>query len=322
MNVDQRKIANIHDFYLDFEIMSNQLSSLKSKMPSGLIIPIFENDIRSPGLIKIVHEINQCDYLSKVFIALSAKTASDYEEALRLSRSFKVPCEVVWCNKPEVITVLEELKRKGLDVTQMSGKGKDVWMTIGIASLELFAFAVHDADIVSYTKMLPTKMLYPIIEPKLDFFFCKGYYARINADNKKLYGRIHRLFINPLLEVLQEKLRYSRFLTYLQSFSYPLAGEISVYSDLATHLRVPCDWGLELGLLSEVYRNASYGRVCQIDLGFYDHRHKKIEADSLLKTAEDSFITLLRTLTETENIDVSEPFLTSLQVAYQAAGSR
>ena len=71
MNIDQRKIANIHDFYLDFDMMSNQLSNLKSKMPSGLIIPIFGNDIRSPGLSKIVDEINQCDYLSKIFLALS-----------------------------------------------------------------------------------------------------------------------------------------------------------------------------------------------------------------------------------------------------------
>ncbi len=317
MNIDQKKIATIHDFYLDFDFMSDRLRSLKEKFPSGLIIPILGSDIESPGLKKIVNEINQCDYLSKVFVALSSTGPSDYEEALRLSRSFKVPCEVVWCNKPEVITVLEELKRKGLDVTQLSGKGKDVWIAMGIASLDLFAFAVHDADIVSYTKMLPTKLLYPIIEPKLDFFFSKGYYARIDETRKKLYGRIHRLFINPLLEVLQEKLRYSRFLIYLQSFSYPLAGEMALYSDLATHLRVPSDWGLELGLLSEVYRNASYGRICQIDLGFYDHRHKQIEANELMTTAEDSFVTLLRTLTETENIDVSEPFLTSLYVAYR-----
>jgi glucosyl-3-phosphoglycerate synthase len=317
MNIDQKKVATIHDIYLDFNSMSDQLRSLKEKYPSGLIIPILGNDVESPSLRKIVDEINQCDYLSKVFVALSSTGPSDYEKALRLSRSFKVPCEVVWCNKPEVITVLEDLKRKGLDVTQLSGKGKDVWIAMGIASLDLFAFVVHDADIVSYTKMLPTKLLYPVIEPKLDFFFCKGYYARIDETRKKLFGRIHRLFINPLLEVIEEKLRYSRFLLYLQSFSYPLAGEMALYSDLATHIRVPSDWGLELGLLSEVYRNASFGRICQIDLGFYDHRHKQIEANELMTTAEDSFVTLLRTLTETENIDVSEPFLTSLYVTYR-----
>ncbi len=317
MNIDQRKIATIHDFNLDFDFMSDQLRSLRAKFPSGLIIPILGSDIKSPGLIKIVDEINQCDYLSKVFFALSTKDHQDYEKAMKLSRNFKAPCEVIWCNKPETVAVLEELKGRGLDVTQLTGKGKDVWIAMGIASLDLFAFAVHDADIASYTKLLPTQLLYPIIEPKLDFFFSKGYYARINFKTKMMYGRIHRLFINPLLEVLQEKLRYSRFLTYLQSFSYPLAGEMALYSDLATHLRVPSDWGLELGLLSEVYRNSSYGRICQIDLGFYDHRHKKIETDELMKTAEESFITLLRTLTETENIDISYSFLTSLQVAYR-----
>ncbi len=72
-----------------------------------------------------------------------------------------------------------------------------------------------------------------------------------------------------------------------------------------------------MGLLAELYRNASYRRICEVDLGFYDHRHKDIDTDGLLKTAEDSFVTLLRTLTETENIEVSEPFLISLQVAYR-----
>lgn len=208
MDSNQKKIANIHDFSLDFDLMSSRLSSLKSKCPSGLIIPILGSDIKSPGLPKMVEEINHCNYLSKVLIALSADDWKGYNEALGLSKSFKVPCEVVWCNKPEVLTVLEDLKHKGLDVTPLSGKGKDVWIAMGIASLDLFAFAVHDADIVTYNKMLPTKLLYPIIEPKLDFFFSKGYYARINLASRKLYGRINRLFIGPLLEVLQEKLLF------------------------------------------------------------------------------------------------------------------
>ncbi len=317
MDSNQRKIANIHDFGQDFNYMSNRLNELKSQYPSGLIIPILGSDIKNPAITKIMQEINECQYLTKVLIALSTNDGKEYEEACRLSRNSKVPCQVVWCNKPGVLTVLEELKHKGLDVTSLSGKGKDVWIAIGIASLDLFSFAIHDADITSYDKMIPTKLLYPVIEPKLDFFFSKGYYARINLENRKLYGRISRLFIGPLLEVLQEKLRYSKFLTYLQSFSYPLAGELAVYSDLSTHLRIPNDWGLELGLLAELYRNASYRRICEVDLGIYDHRHKRVSPDALLKTAEDSFVTLLRTLTEMENIEVSEPFLISLQVAYR-----
>jgi glucosyl-3-phosphoglycerate synthase len=317
MDSNQKKIANIHDYNLNFELMSGRLTELKKQYPSGLIIPIKDGDIKSPGLPKMIGEINKCSYLTKVLLAVSVESTSDHQEAIRLSKSFKVPCEVVWCNKPEVQSVLEDLKHRGLDVTSLSGKGKDVWITIGIASLDLFAFALHDCDIVSYDKMLPTRLLYPIIEPKLDFFFSKGYYVRLNMENRKLYGRINRLFISPLLEVLQEKLCYSRFLTYLQSFSYPLAGELAVYSDLATHLRIPNDWGLELGLLAELYRNSSYRRICEVDLGIYDHKHKLVNTNSLLKTAEDSFVTLLRTLTEMENIEVSEPFLVSLQVSYR-----
>src|SRR5665647_2356301 len=87
-----------------------------------------------------------------------------------------------------------------------------------------YAFAVHDADIVSYSGMLPTKLLYTVVEPRLDFSFSKGYYARVNLENKKMYGRIYRLFINPLLDALQKKLNHSStFIRYLHSFRYPLS---------------------------------------------------------------------------------------------------
>jgi glucosyl-3-phosphoglycerate synthase len=253
-----------------------------------------------------------------VFLAVSVENVDNYEEALRLSRNFKVPCDVVWCNKPEVAPVLEELKKRGLDVSSLSGKGKDLWIAMGIASLDLHAFVVHDADIAYYTKMLPTKLLYPVIEPKLDFFFAKGYYARVNVESKQIYGRIYRLFINPLLEALHEKhLNHSKFLEYLQSFSYTLSGEMAIYSDLAVHLRIPCDWGFEIGMLAELFRNASYRRMCEVDLGFYEHKHKDVLTNGLLSTAEDSLITLLRTLTEMEGIEVTEAFLQSLQVMYR-----
>jgi glucosyl-3-phosphoglycerate synthase len=298
--------------------MSARLGSLEKKYPTGLIIPIVERDLKSPVLSKMVDELNECHYLKKVFIALSAENPKNYEEAMSVSRKFKSPCDVVWCNKPEVVTVLEELKKKGLDVTKLSGKGKDLWIAMGIASLELYAMVVHDADISPYSKMLTTKMLYPVIEPRLDFFFAKGYYARVNIEKRKMYGRITRLFINPLLEALQEKTRYySKFIAYLQSFSYTLSGEFAVTTDLAAHLRIPSDWGFEVGLLAELFRNASYRRICEVDLGFYEHKHKKVNKNELLRAAEDNLITMLRTLTETDGIEVTEPFLQSLQVMYR-----
>ena len=318
MDLEQGRITRIHDFSININTLRSRMNELSKKYPSGVIIPLHRNDLEGPGLKNIVKGLNECDYLSKVFIALSANDEYDYEKATRLFSDFEIPHEIVWCNKPEVKAILEELKGKGLDITKSNGKGKDLWIAIGIASLELYAFAVHDADIISYSGMLPTKLLYTVIEPKMDFFFSKGYYARVNLANKKMYGRINRLFINPLLDALQKKLNHSStFIRYLHSFRYPLSGEIAIYSDLALNLRMPGDWGLEIGTLSELYRNVSNKRICEVDLGFYDHKHKEMSNNALLRTADDALITLLRTLTETEGIDVSEAFLLSLQVTYR-----
>jgi glucosyl-3-phosphoglycerate synthase len=303
---------------MDFEYLKHRLNDLSGKYPAGVIIPLHESDIGNPQLQKIVEGLNKCDYLKKVFIALAAKDIENYEKAMKLSETFKIPCEVAWCNKPEVMNVLDELKHRGLDVTKSCGKGKDLWLAIGIASLELYALAVHDADIVSYSEMLPTKLLFTIVEPRMDFFFSKGFYARIGTENKKVYGRICRLFIDPILDALQIKRAYrSQFIRYLQSFRYPLSGEIAVYSDVALNLRIPADWGLEIGMLAELYRNLSDKRICEVDLGVYDHKHKEFTRESLLKTAENCFISLLRTQAEIEGIDISEPFLLSLKVVYR-----
>ncbi len=316
MDFNQEKITIVHDFCMDFDSLKKRLRTLSRKYPHGVIIPMLGSELGSPALQRIIEGLNDCDYLNKVFIALSV-THDEYREALKVFRNLEVPYEVIWCNRPEVNAVLEELKNKGLDITGLSGKGKDLWIAIGVASLELYAFAMHDADIVSYSGMLPTKILYPVVEPRLDFFFSKGYYARVNMESKTMYGRIYRLFTCPLLEALQEKLYYrSEFLRYLEAFRYPLSGEVAITSDLALNLRIPCDWGLEIGMLAELFRNASYKRICQVDLGFYEHKHKEI-SEGLLKTAGDSLITLLRTLTETDGVDISEAFLLSLQVIYR-----
>ncbi len=317
MDFDQENITRIHDFSMNFNYMNNKLKELNEKYPSGIIIPVLEEDAEKPAFQQIVQSLNECTYLNKIFIAFSGNQDT-YEKTHKQLYKLKIPYDLIWCNKPEVNDLLKELKEKGLDVTQTRGKGKDLWLATGIASLELYAFALHDSDILSYNATLPTRLLYTVVEPRLDFFFSKGYYARINFESKRMYGRIYRLFISPLLDALQKKIPHkSPFIQYLQSFRYPLSGEIAIYSDIALNLRTPGGWGLELGTLAEIYRNISINRTCEVDLGFFEHKHKELSPDALLKTAGDAFITLLRTLTESEGINVSKSFLLSLQVIYR-----
>ncbi|HEX59284.1 MAG TPA: glucosyl-3-phosphoglycerate synthase, partial [Methanomicrobia archaeon] len=141
MDFNQEIITTIHDFNMDFEMLRRRLRSLSYRYPTGVIIPVLESELSSPAIQRIVEGLNECDYLRKVFIALSATSGCD--AALEAFEGLEVPFEVIWCNGPEVNAVLEELKEAGLDITRMSGKGKDLWIAIGIASLELYAFAIH-----------------------------------------------------------------------------------------------------------------------------------------------------------------------------------
>ena len=52
----------------------------------------------------------------------------------------------------------------------------------------------------------------------------------------------------------------------MDSFRYALAGEFSFRRDVLTDLRIPSDWGLEIGVLSEMHRNYAHNRLCQVDI--------------------------------------------------------
>jgi len=318
LDIEQGRISRIHDYAMNFDYLKSRLTDLRKNHPSGVIIPLIESDLETPAIDKIIDGLNKCDYRKKTYIALSANTENGYDKAVRAFSKLEGPHEIVWCNNQKVANVLGELRKKGLDVTNLQGKGKDLWIALGIASLELQAIAIHDADITTYSELLPTKLLYSVVEPRLDFWFAKGYYARIGLEKRIIYGRIYRLFINPLLEAFHKKMpQKSAFIRYLQSFRYTLSGEMAIFTDIALNLRIPSGWGLEIGILSELYRNASNKRICEVDLGFFDHKHKPIDPDALIKTAETSLITLLRTLTETEGINISDSSLLSLQVTYR-----
>ena len=51
-------------------------------------------------------------------------------------------------------------------------------------------------------------------------------------------------------------------------------------TELARSIRIPSDWGLEVGMLAEVFRNCALKRVCQVELiENYDHKHRELSED-------------------------------------------
>ena len=123
--------------------------------------------------------------------------------------------------------------------------------------------------------------MYPVANPKFSFQFSKGFYSRVNG--KSLGGRVSRLLVTPLIRALQHSLDndHQDYLRFMDSFRYPLAGEFSMRRDALKGLRIPSDWGLEVGVLVEMLRNYSTRRICQVEIAdIYDHKHQAVSADN------------------------------------------
>jgi glucosyl-3-phosphoglycerate synthase len=156
-----------------------------------------------------------------------------------------------------------------------------------------------------------------VASPDIDVVFCKGYYSRVS---KKLHGRATRLLITPLTRALQEVVGEHEFLRFLDSFRYPLAGEFCMVTDLALVSRIPWDWGLEVGMLSEVFRNYSARRVCQVDIADnYEHKHQPLSADDLRKGLTRMCVDISKTIFRVlaaEGVVFSENVFHSLEITY------
>ncbi|OYT29158.1 glucosyl-3-phosphoglycerate synthase [Thermoplasmatales archaeon ex4572_165] len=320
MDLKQERITTLHEFNVNKKILFKTVSECTAERPASLVLPMLYREITNDALGNIKKGLNKCTYLNEIVIPLSAKNEKEFTHVKNFFSDLKIPHLIMWCNGPKIEYLLKDLQGDGIDLLKYQGKGRDVWLALGIATLNSYVVALHDADIVLYDETIPTKLLYPLVEPELDYKFNKGYYARVNTKEGIMYGRVVRLFLNPLLEALMEKQdKPLHFAQFLFSFRYPLSGEFALTSDLARDVDIPGNWGLEIGIMAEMFRNVISKRICQTDLGFYDHKHQKIgnESQGLIKMSGDILETLLRVIIEVDHIEVSKDFLMSLQILYQ-----
>ena len=320
MDIKQEEITTLHELCVDKKKLIKSVSDAAVERPVSIIMPMLYSEIKNDALSNISRHLNKCNYVKEIVIPLAAKNEKEFKQVKRFFSDLKIPKLIMWCNGPKIEKLLNELKNDGLDLLKYRGKGRDVWLAIGIASLRSYAIALHDADIRSYSEMIPAKLVYPLIEPELDFKFNKGFYARVDLEKNIMYGRVFRLFLHPLLRSLIYEIGSEPdFVRFLRSFRYPISGEFALTSDLSLDVDLPGDWGLEIGIMAEMYRNVTHKRICQTDLGFYEHKHQRIgnEEKGLTKMTSDILKTLLRVLIEQDNIQISKEFLISLRVLYQ-----
>jgi glucosyl-3-phosphoglycerate synthase len=266
----------------------------------------------------IVQELSKVKYFCEIVLVLDKASEKEFWQVKEFMAPIPGKVKIIHNDGKRVIEICETLKRNGLDVGER-GKGRSAWLAYGyvIANGTCEVIALHDCDIVNYSRELLARLCYPVANPNLDFVFCKGYYSRVT---NKLHGRVTRLLITPLVRSLQNLACEHGFLTFIDSFRYPLSGEFAMTTDMARVNRIPWDWGLEVGSLAEVYRNYSPRRVCQADIAeTYEHKHQALSAEDpqkgLMRMTVDICKSVFRTLAS-EGAVFSDGFFKSLSVAY------
>mgnify|MGYP005990298251 FL=1 len=303
------------------EDMEGELIQFSRRRRMVLLLPALYSEFQTPAMHTIIEELKDVRYLYKIILGLDQATKEQFEEVKELMSQLHCKVDVLWNDGPRIKELYSELTAEGFPGLDTPGKGRNVWTMLGygLTDKDAYAFALHDCDIVNYSREIPARLFYPIIHPGLDFEFNKGYYSRVT---NKLHGRATRLLYTPLINSLKKVHGSSRYLEYMESFRYALSGEFSFIRSMGRGIAISPTWGLEVSTLSEVYKNTSNRRICQTQImDTYEHKHQDLGSQEsnggIYKMSNDIAKTLFRVMAQEGVIFSPSTFKTLLATYFQ-----
>lgn len=301
------------------EDMEKELEKFSQRRKMVLLLPALYSEFETPAMHKIIEELKGVKYLYKIILGLDRASKEQFEEVKKLMSVLPCKVDVLWNDGPKIKELYNDLTNEAFPGLNTPGKGRNVWTMLGygLADKDAYAFALHDCDIVNYSREVPARLFYPIVHPALDFEFNKGFYSRVS---EKLHGRATRLLYTPLINSLKKVYGHNRYLEYMESFRYALSGEFSFIRSMGRGIGISPTWGLEVSTLSEVYKNTSNKRICQTQImETYEHKHQELGSQDsgggIYKMANDIAKTLFRVLAQ-EGVVFSEASFKTLQATY------
>ena len=301
-----------------------ELVKYAKRRPLTLVLPALYSEVKGAALPVIIEHLREVEFVGEIVISMNRMDGEEFAHAKDFLSQLPQQHRVLWNDGPRVKELYAELERSHL-TSYVPGKGYNVWMALGyiLAKGEARVVATHDSDILSYHREMLHRLCMPTMHPNLSYQFCKSYYGRVSD---RMYGRVTRLFVAPLLRALRNAIGNRQLLEYLENFRYPLSGEFSISLDLARTLRLPGDWGLEMGMLCEIYRNTTMRRVCQVDLGGnFEHKHQHLGANDEapndvtkgpMKMSRDVALTLLSNLAA-DGVVFSKSLMKTVRFTYE-----
>lgn len=259
--------------------LETELRIIGASRKMSLVLPCLYSELEGPAMPNILSELSKVNYLHRIIIGLDRADEDQFRKARAFFADLGQDHIVIWNDSPRMQAMDARLDRLGLGPAE-PGKGKNVWTSLGylIGCADSAVMALHDCDILSYSNEMLARLVYPVANPNFPYQVAKGYYPRVGEG--KLNGRVTRLLVSPLLIALKRVIGDRDYIEYLRSFRYPLSGEFAMRTAILPDLRIPSDWGLEIGVLSEAWRNLAPKAVCQVEIAdSYDHKHQDLSSE-------------------------------------------
>jgi len=314
------RITTLHNLSTrSLEQMEEELINFSHIRPMGLILPSLYSELERPALSTIVDELEKVKYLTQIVIGIDQATKAEFKQALKFFSRLPQQHSLLWNDGPNLLAIDKQLRKEGLAPTE-AGKGRNVWYCMGymLAKQNTQSVALHDCDIITYRRDMLARLLYPVAHPQFTYQFCKGYYPRVASNS--MNGRVSRLLVTPLVRALNHQHGPHSYLEFLDSFRYPLAGEFSMRHDVLETLRMPTDWGMEVGILMEMTKNYATSQLCQVDIADnYDHKHQSLSIEDSKKGLSKMSVEITKAIFKklaTDGLNFTEESLRTTKATY------
>jgi glucosyl-3-phosphoglycerate synthase len=172
------------------------------------------------------------------------------------------------------------------------GKGDAMWRSLSVARGDIIMFA--DADTTDFRAHFVYGTLGPLLtDPQIQF--CKAAYRRPFTQGEKSVpdggGRVTELMAKPLINL---------FYPELAGFVQPLAGEFAGRRDLLSAVPFFTGYGVEIGMMIDVYAEVGLEGMAQVDLGTRQNRHQALASLTRMSSV------VLRTVAMREGLALRE----------------
>jgi len=151
-----------------------------------------------------------------------------------------------------------------------NGKGENLWKSLYLLEGDIIVWI--DADI----KNIHPKFVYGIVGPLLEYDYVKyvkAFYERPLVLGKIMRlsggGRVTEILVRPLL---------ANFYPELSGFLQPLSGEYAGRREILEAVPFRVGYGVEIGLLIDIYDKCGLKALAQVDLDRRIHRNRSLSA--------------------------------------------